>query len=116
MIQANVAAAEVLERADADLIYRVHDEPSLEKMRSLGEVLASIGLKLPKQGALQPALFNRILASVEGSKHQVFINEVVLRSQSQAEYSAENYGHFGLNLRRYALHLADPPLCRPRRP
>ena len=85
-------------------------------MRSLGEVLASIGLKLPKQGALQPALFNRILASVEGSEHQVFINEVVLRSQSQAEYSAENYRPFRLNLRRYALHLADPPLCRPRRP
>jgi ribonuclease R len=107
MIQANVAAAEVLEKADADLIYRVHDEPSLEKMRSLGEVLASIGHKLPKQGALQPALFNRILTSVEGSEHQVFINEVVLRSQSQAEYSAENYGHFGLNLRRYA-HFTSP--------
>jgi ribonuclease R len=107
MIQANVAAAEVLEKADADLIYRVHDEPSLEKMRSLGEVLASIGIKLPKQGALKPALFNQILASVEGSEHQLFINEVVLRSQSQAEYSAENYGHFGLNLRRYA-HFTSP--------
>ena len=46
-------------------------------MRGLGEVLASIGLKLPKEGALQPALFNRILASVEGTEHQVFINEVV---------------------------------------
>jgi ribonuclease R len=107
MIQANVAAAEVLEKADQDLIYRVHDEPSLEKMRSLGEVLASIGLKLPKQGALQPALFNRILASVAGTEHQLFINEVVLRSQSQAEYAAENYGHFGLNLRRYA-HFTSP--------
>jgi ribonuclease R len=107
MIQANVAAAETLERAEADLIYRVHDEPSLEKMRAFGEVLASIGLKLPKQGALRPALFNRILASVEGSDHQLFINEVVLRSQSQAEYAAENYGHFGLNLRRYA-HFTSP--------
>jgi ribonuclease R len=107
MILANVSAAEALEKAQSDLIYRVHDEPSLEKMRSLGEVLASIGLKLPKQGALQPALFNGILASIEGSEHQVFINEVVLRSQSQAEYSAENYGHFGLNLRRYA-HFTSP--------
>ncbi|HEU0135245.1 MAG TPA: RNB domain-containing ribonuclease, partial [Allosphingosinicella sp.] len=107
MIQANVAAAEALEKADSELIYRVHDEPSLEKMRGLGEVLASIGLKLPKQGALQPALFNRILKSVEGSEHQLFINEVVLRSQSQAEYAAENYGHFGLNLRRYA-HFTSP--------
>jgi ribonuclease R len=107
MIQANVAAAEVLEKAESDLIYRVHDEPSLEKMRSLGEVLASIGIKLPKQGALNPALFNRILRSVEGSEHELFINEVVLRSQAQAEYSAENYGHFGLNLRRYA-HFTSP--------
>ncbi|MFC4174808.1 ribonuclease R [Microvirga sp. GCM10011540] len=107
MILANVAAAETLEKADSDLIYRVHDEPSLEKMRSLSEVLASIGLKLPTQGALKPELFNRILRSVEGSEHQLFINEVVLRSQSQAEYSAENYGHFGLNLRRYA-HFTSP--------
>ncbi|HST95062.1 MAG TPA: ribonuclease R [Microvirga sp.] len=107
MILANVAAAETLEKADSDLIYRVHDEPSLEKMRSLSEVLASIGLKLPTQGALKPELFNRILRSVEGSEHRLFINEVVLRSQSQAEYSAENYGHFGLNLRRYA-HFTSP--------
>ncbi|HZH51624.1 MAG TPA: ribonuclease R [Microvirga sp.] len=107
MILANVAAAETLEKADSDLIYRVHDEPSLEKMRALSEVLASIGLKLPVQGALKPELFNRILRSVEGSEHQLFINEVVLRSQSQAEYSAENYGHFGLNLRRYA-HFTSP--------
>jgi ribonuclease R len=107
MILANVAAAETLEKADSDLIYRVHDEPSLEKMRGLGEVMASIGLKLPKEGALKPALFNRILASVQGSEHELFINEVVLRSQAQAEYSAENYGHFGLNLRRYA-HFTSP--------
>jgi ribonuclease R len=107
MILANVAAAESLEKAESDLIYRVHDEPSLEKMRALSEVLASIGLKLPTQGALKPELFNRILRSVEDTEHQLFINEVVLRSQSQAEYSAENYGHFGLNLRRYA-HFTSP--------
>jgi ribonuclease R len=107
MILANVAAAETLERAESELIYRVHDEPSLEKMRALSEVLASIGLKLSSQGALKPELFNRILRSVDGSEHQLFINEVVLRSQSQAEYSAENYGHFGLNLRRYA-HFTSP--------
>jgi ribonuclease R len=107
MILANVAAAETLEKAGADLIYRVHDEPSLEKMRSLGEVLASIGLKIPAQDALRASLFNRILGAVQGSENQIFVNEIVLRSQSQAEYSAENYGHFGLNLRRYA-HFTSP--------
>jgi ribonuclease R len=107
MILANVAAAESLEQAKSELIYRVHDEPSLEKLRALGEVLASIGRKLTKQGALTPGLFNNILESVKETEHQLFVNEVVLRTQSQAEYAAENYGHFGLNLRRYA-HFTSP--------
>jgi ribonuclease R len=107
MIMANVAAAETLESLGSPLLYRAHDEPSVEKMRNLGEVLASIGLKLPKAGALQAALFNRILKAVEGGEHQAFVNEIVLRSQAQAEYTAENYGHFGLNLRKYA-HFTSP--------
>ncbi|GJE49797.1 Ribonuclease R [Methylobacterium tardum] len=107
MIQANVAAAETLEQARQPLIYRVHDEPALEKMRALGEVLASVGIKLPKEGALRPALFNRILATAAETEHSVFLNEVILRSQAQAVYAAENLGHFGLNLRRYA-HFTSP--------
>ncbi|NNM72124.1 ribonuclease R [Enterovirga sp. DB1703] len=107
MILANVAAAEALEKANSPLVYRVHDEPSLEKMRALGEVLASVGHKLPKAGALKPALFNGILRAFAGSEHEPFINEVVLRSQAQAVYAAENLGHFGLNLRRYA-HFTSP--------
>ncbi|WP_406858616.1 ribonuclease R [Alsobacter sp. KACC 23698] len=107
MILANVAAAETLEQKKTPLLYRAHDEPTLEKMRGLGEVLASIGIKLTAQGALRPEFFNRILKRVEGSEHQPLINEVVLRSQAQAEYTAENYGHFGLNLRKYA-HFTSP--------
>ena len=53
-------------------------------------------------------MFNRILARRRRLRStQLFINEVVLRSQSQAEYAAENFGHFGLNLRRYA-HFTSP--------
>ena len=107
MILANVCAAETLEKLSSVLIYRAHDEPSLEKMRALGEVLASVGLKLPKEHVVRPALFNRILGAIKGSEHELFINEVVLRSQAQAEYSPENYGHFGLNLKRYA-HFTSP--------
>ena len=107
MILANVCAAETLEKAGSALIYRVHDEPSPEKMRALGEVLASIDIKLPSQGALRPALFNRILARVRDTQFQHLVNEVVLRTQAQAEYAAENYGHFGLALRRYG-HFTSP--------
>ena len=54
MILANVAAAETLERAGSLLIYRVHDEPSLEKMRALGEILASVQIKLTAQRPCPP--------------------------------------------------------------
>jgi ribonuclease R len=107
MILANVAAAETLERAKMPLIYRVHDEPSLEKVQALRDFLGTIGLSLPKAGALRPATFNQILDRVRGRDTEKLVNEVVLRSQAQAEYAAENYGHFGLNLRRYA-HFTSP--------
>ena len=107
MILANVAAAEMLERKSLPLIYRVHDEPTLEKVHNLQEFLRTLDLPFAKSGALRPALFNRVLAQVKGQDSEPLVNEVVLRSQAQAEYAAENYGHFGLNLRRYA-HFTSP--------
>ncbi len=107
MILANVAAAEMLEKKALPLIYRVHDEPSQEKVHNLQEFLKTLDLPFTKAGALRPSLFNRVLGQVRGEDYEPLVNEVVLRSQAQAEYSAENYGHFGLNLRRYA-HFTSP--------
>jgi ribonuclease R len=107
MILANVAAAETLESAQSPLIYRAHDAPSQEKIGELGEFLATLGVKLVKGERMRPAHFNRVLTRVKGEPAEALINEVVLRAQSQAEYTHENYGHFGLNLRRYA-HFTSP--------
>jgi ribonuclease R len=107
MIAANVAAAETLEAKRSPLIYRVHDAPSKEKLAALGEFLATIGMNLPKAGTLKPAQFNRILADTRATPTAELVGEVVLRSQAQAEYSPGNFGHFGLNLRRYA-HFTSP--------
>jgi ribonuclease R len=107
MILANVAAAETCERVRVPLIYRVHDEPSPEKLAALREFLATLDISLPKSGALRPDAFNGILQRVKGREVERLVNEVVLRSQAQAEYSPENFGHFGLNLRRYA-HFTSP--------
>src|SRR5262249_33955587 len=87
--------------------YRVHDEPTLEKVHALQEFLKTLDIPFAKAGALRPSLFNRVLTLVAGQDYEHMVNEVVLRSQAQAEYSAENYGHFGLNLRRYA-HFTSP--------
>jgi ribonuclease R len=107
MILANVAAAETLEKAHLPLIYRVHDEPDPERVNALREFLQSLDISLPKHGALRAVEFNRVLARVKGHDVEKLVNEVVLRTQAQAEYTAENYGHFGLNLRRYA-HFTSP--------
>ena len=108
MILANVAAAETLERAAVPLIYRVHDEPDPEKVNALARIpRRRVDISLPKGGELRAAQFNHILARVKGRDVEKLVNEVVLRTQAQAEYAAENYGHFGLNLRRYA-HFTSP--------
>ena len=107
MILANVAAAETLEERRQVLVYRVHDEPSLAKLSALSEFLQTIGIKLAKGQVLRPAQFNGILGRVKDTEHEHLVNEVVLRTQAQAEYAVENYGHFGLNLRRYA-HFTSP--------
>ncbi len=107
MILANVAAAEILEEHRQLLIYRAHGEPSAEKLHNLGEFLQTVGIKLAKGQVMTPGQFNGILAKVRGTEHEQIVNDVVLRSQAQAEYTADNYGHFGLHLRRYA-HFTSP--------
>jgi len=107
MILANVAAAESLERTHTPLIYRVHDEPAPEKIEALREFLHTLDISLPRGGTLATGHFNGVLGHVKGRDVEELVNQVVLRTQSQAEYTAENYGHFGLNLRRYA-HFTSP--------
>jgi ribonuclease R len=107
MIQANVAAAEELEKRRTPQIYRVHEPPSDEKIRALAEFLQTINLSLARGQVMKPKHFNGILAQVKDKDYQHLVHEVVLRTQAQAVYSAENKGHFGLSLRRYA-HFTSP--------
>ncbi len=107
MIQANVAAAETLEKKRSPLIYRVHDTPSDEKVQSLKDFLSTLDLSFGTSGPLMARSFNGILHKAKGKEWENMVTEVVLRSQSQAEYNPENYGHFGLNLSKYA-HFTSP--------
>mgnify|MGYP001358296914 CR=1 FL=1 len=107
MIMANVAAAETLEARKQPLIYRVHDTPTLAKQEVLREFLGTLGLSLARGGSLRANSFNGVLARAKDQPYEVMVNEMVLRSQSQAIYSPENIGHFGLNLMRYA-HFTSP--------
>jgi ribonuclease R len=107
MIQANVAAAESLEKARMPLLYRIHEQPSKEKLFAFSDYLRTIGMSFAKGQVVKPGVFNRILAQAKTGAHAEIMNDVVLRTQAQAVYSTDNVGHFGLNLQRYA-HFTSP--------
>ena len=107
MVTANVAAAETLEKKRQPCMYRIHDEPSMEKIESLRQFLDSLSIRLAKGQVIRAETFNRILEKVKDTPNASLVNDVVLRSQSQAEYNPDNIGHFGLALRRYC-HFTSP--------
>ena len=107
MVAANVAAAEELEKLRQPCMYRVHDRPSDEKLEGLRQFLAGLGVKLAPRDRIHPRDFSRVLDLVKEKPEARLVNEAVLRGQSQAAYSPDNIGHFGLALTRYA-HFTSP--------
>mgnify|MGYP006269962035 CR=1 FL=1 len=107
MILANVCAAETLESRRRPLLYRVHEEPDPERIDSLRDSVESIGLTLAKGQVMRTSTLNRLLEQARDTEAEEMVNMQVLRAQTQAYYAAENFGHFGLNLPRYA-HFTSP--------
>ena len=107
MILANVAAAEELVRLRRPLLFRVHEEPSPEKLDALREVAEASGFTLAKGQVLKTGHLNRLLAQAEGTEFDELMNITTLRSMTQAYYHPANFGHFGLALQSYA-HFTSP--------
>ncbi len=107
MILANVAAAEELIRLRRPLLFRVHEEPSPDKLDALRDVAEASGFTLAKGQVLKTEHLNRLLSQAEGTDFDELLNITTLRSMMQAYYHAENFGHFGLALKSYA-HFTSP--------
>ncbi len=107
MIAANIAAAETLERRRRPCMYRVHEPPETSKLEELKGFLSSLGYHLPRGRVVRPRHFTQILRRAAESDHAHLLGKVILRAQSKALYSAENLGHYGLALSRYA-HFTSP--------
>ncbi len=107
MVLANVAAAETLIAKKTDLLFRVHEEPSPEKLEALREVANASGLQLAKGQVLQTAHLNRLLEQARDTDYAELVNISTLRSMTQAYYNPDNFGHFGLALKSYA-HFTSP--------
>jgi ribonuclease R len=107
MVLANVAAAQELERLHRPCMYRVHAPPSEEKLANLRSFLSGLGISLPPGDQVHPRDLDRVLRKVADTPEAPLVNEVMLRSQSQAAYAPDNIGHFGLALPFYA-HFTSP--------
>ena len=107
MVLANVAAAETLIAKKSPLLFRVHEEPSPEKLESLRDTADAAGFTLAKGQVLKTSHLNNLLNQASGTDESELINLATLRSMTQAYYSPKNFGHFGLALQSYA-HFTSP--------
>ncbi len=107
MIVANVAAAETLETARVPTLFRVHDQPDAGRIDALREALAPFGYRIARGSAARPAIFAGVLDRARGRPEEALVAEMILRTQAQAVYAPQNFGHFGLALPRY-VHFTSP--------
>ncbi len=107
MISANVAAAEFITRNKLPTLFRVHEDPTFEKLRDMREFLESLGIGFSKAEKPTPRDYMAVLKKVAHRKDKHIIEMVLLRSMTQALYSPDGVGHFGLALPLYA-HFTSP--------
>lgn len=108
MLAANEAVADALATAGVGALYRIHEQPDPQKVLEFGELVASLGYRVPENlEALRPEGFQRILRQIEGKPEQKLVSYLLLRTMKLARYHEENLGHFGLAAERYA-HFTSP--------
>jgi ribonuclease R len=106
MLLANRLVAKELHDRDIPALYRVHEDPSDEKIQALQKALAKLGYTLDLESA-GPQDLQQILRAAAGKPEAQLVSTLLLRSLKQARYSAENLGHFGLAFANY-LHFTSP--------
>lgn len=107
MLMANTCAAKTAKERQVPFVYRVHEDPSPQKIADLKEACDRLNLTMPQFSEVKPVHLAELLRSVENSEIKPVINNMVLRSMAKAKYSDEPLGHFGLVLEDYA-HFTSP--------
>jgi ribonuclease R len=107
MIAANEAIAVTLTKAGFPLLYRVHEEPDVDKIRDFRKFVGLLGYRFVTKDPRDPRVFQGLLEEVRGKPEERLINTALLRSMKLAQYSAKNLSHYGLALRCYT-HFTSP--------
>ena len=112
MLLANKKVAETISKGTKKnggvFVYRIHDNPSKEKMTDLAFFLRGLGYKISLiDGVIPTYEINNLLKSLEGKNEENTVNRAVIRSMAKAIYSTKNIGHYGLAFEYYA-HFTSP--------
>ena len=108
MLTANETIAEKFYWLEAPFIYRVHEEPDLEKISELNKFLSNLGLKIKTSGeTVHSKAFAQILEKIKGKPEEKVVSNLVLRALKLAKYDSENKGHFGI-ASKYYCHFTSP--------
>ena len=108
MLTANETIAEKFYWLQAPFIYRVHEEPDIEKVKELNKFLFNFGMKIKiTNEKVYPTEFSKILEEIKGKHEERVISNLILRTLKVARYEAENKGHFGI-ASNYYCHFTSP--------
>jgi ribonuclease R len=105
MLAANEAVARFFDVRGLPTVYRIHDQPDVEKLAAFAALAQAHGFALPEP--LTPKALNDFLEELEGKPQQKALNSLLLRAMMQAQYSPHNIGHYGLAAPTY-LHFTSP--------
>ena len=108
MLKANETVAEKFYWLEAPFIYRVHEEPDLDKVKELNKFLINFGKKVKiTNEKVYPKEFAKILDEVKGKEEEKVVSNLILRTLKIARYEAQNSGHFGI-ASKYYCHFTSP--------
>ena len=108
MLTANETIAEKFFWLDAPFIYRVHEEPDIDKVKELNKFLYNFGLKVKiVNEKVYPTEFAKILEEVKQKDEEKVVSNLILRTLKVARYESENQGHFGI-ASKYYCHFTSP--------
>ncbi len=108
MLLANRAVAMFIgKKLKKTFVYRVHDEPDMDKLENLKQVVKEFGYQFNTQSKSINKAINTLLQQTHGKKEQHLVDTLALRSMSKAAYTTENIGHYGLGFDFYT-HFTSP--------
>lgn len=107
MLVCNETIAEYMYWTNTPFVYRIHEDPDIEKLNHFNEFVHNLGYVVKMTKEIHPKSLQGIIEKARGTKEETVVNTLLLRSLKKARYAPESLGHFGLAARYYC-HFTSP--------